>query len=129
MKVLLQYGFLAAFLFSTLFYNVRFSYLVFFYSVDNKSFTEAFCENIDKPELQCNGSCHIEDAQQDLEENEGPRELRVKKEISFFLPQLCEFKAKRIFLHSKLGLAHKNEYYFLASGPDSPPPQPGFFIS
>lgn len=129
MKVLFQYGFLIAFLFSTLFYNVRFSYLVFFYSVDNKTFTEAFCENKDKPELQCNGSCHLEDAQQDLEKNEGQKELRVNKEISFFLPPVCEFKAKKICLNSKVVFSFNNDYLFLKSGPDSPPPRSGFYHS
>lgn len=129
MKVLLQYGFLVTFLFSTLFYNVRFSYLVFFYSVDNKSFTEAFCENKDKPELHCNGSCHLKDVQKDLKKNKGSKESRIDKEITFFLQPICEFKVKTRCLTSYVVLPFNNDYLFFKSGPDSPPPQPGFFIS
>jgi len=33
--------------------------MVVFYSVDNQNFTEAFCENKDKPEMKCNGKCQM----------------------------------------------------------------------
>lgn len=29
------------------------------YFLDNPSFENAFCENIEKPELQCHGQCHL----------------------------------------------------------------------
>ena len=44
---------------ATLFHNVRFTYLVSFYTLNNESFTELFCENKDKPELECNVKCSL----------------------------------------------------------------------
>ncbi|MDG4946741.1 hypothetical protein NMK71_09955 [Weeksellaceae bacterium KMM 9713] len=38
---------------------MRLSVTFFHYAVFNESFTEMYCENIDKPELECNGKCHL----------------------------------------------------------------------
>ncbi len=46
-------------LFTITFYSLRLSITFFHYAVFNESFTEMYCENIDKPELECNGKCHL----------------------------------------------------------------------
>jgi hypothetical protein len=35
------------------------AFFYFWYLADNDSFTSVFCENTEKPELQCNGKCHL----------------------------------------------------------------------
>lgn len=129
LKFLLKYGFLVSFLFSTLFYNVRFSFLVLFYNVDNQSFTEAFCENIDKPELECNGSCAITDAKNDLDDPQGRGEVRETAEIRFFVSSIAQFLPystpdikRSVFSFSQL-------YFFNALAPEVPPPKILFMIS
>jgi hypothetical protein len=61
--------------------------MVVFYSVDNKSFTEAFCENKDKPELKCNGKCQMSKlAEQDSPNDKNSNYLEnLKREITLFI--------------------------------------------
>ncbi len=42
-----------------LFNSTRVSLNYAYYNLDPVSFIEAFCENQDKPELKCNGKCHL----------------------------------------------------------------------
>jgi len=35
------------------------AFLYSWYRLANTSFTDAFCDNVDKPELECNGKCHL----------------------------------------------------------------------
>ena len=39
------------------------------YMVDIEGYTEAFCENTDKPEMQCHGKCHLTKMLAESEEN------------------------------------------------------------
>lgn len=71
---------------ATLFHNVRFTYLVSFYTLSNESFTELFCENKDKPELKCNGKCSITKAGKDLNKEKNDLTLNsFQKEITFYV--------------------------------------------
>lgn len=47
-------------LFTIAFYSLRLSITFIHYAVFNDSFTEMYCVNTDKPELKCNGKCHLE---------------------------------------------------------------------
>ncbi len=47
-------------LFTITFYSLRLSITFIQYAVFNDSFTEMYCVNTDKPELKCNGKCHLE---------------------------------------------------------------------
>ena len=38
------------------------------YEVDNESFTESYCINIDKPELDCAGSCRLSSEMNSIDE-------------------------------------------------------------
>lgn len=46
-------------LFTITFYSLRLSVTFFHYAFFNETFTEMYCENIDKPEMNCNGKCHL----------------------------------------------------------------------
>lgn len=56
-----NWKFILSILFSTLIlYNsLRVSITYIYYNVDTAGFIEALCENKDKPELECNGKCHL----------------------------------------------------------------------
>jgi hypothetical protein len=41
------------------FQTMKFSYLVVEFTTNNKAFTEKYCSNKNKPELKCNGKCHL----------------------------------------------------------------------
>ncbi|WP_424492380.1 hypothetical protein [Salinimicrobium sp. GXAS 041] len=114
MKILFKYILLVTFLLGTLFYNIRFTYLVSFYTLNNESFTELFCENQDKPEMQCNGKCAITKASQDLNQEKNDLVLNsFQKEITFFVQVNLP---EKIFITNKNGTSqyrYLNEYSFL----------------
>ncbi len=86
MKAFLKYSLLFIFLMATLFHNVRFTYLVSFYTLNNESFTELFCENKDKPELECNGKCSLTKAGIALDKEKNDLTLNsFQKEIIFYV--------------------------------------------
>lgn len=91
--------------------------MVVFYSVDNQSFTEAFCENKDKPELKCNGKCQMSKlAEQDPSNEQNSNFLEnLKREITLFI----SFSAPEEFIgiqNKSLPLfLYQNQYSFLYS--------------
>lgn len=61
------------------------------YVIDIEAYTEAFCENIDQPELKCHGTCHLtkvlaetEDEKQNNHHTSTPTEI-----LQLYLPG-CE---------------------------------------
>ena len=56
-----------------------------YYYVDQSGFIERFCENIEKPEMKCNGKCHLKDVVEKETTNEKiPIKLIAPKEITLF---------------------------------------------
>ena len=79
------------FIFSILFsililYNsLRVSITYIYYNVDTAGFIEALCKNKDKPELQCNGKCHLKKiTKANNEEKNQPIELIDFKDILLY---------------------------------------------
>ena len=52
-------GIAILFLTTMLFYSLRLSIAFLHFAVFNDNFTEMYCVNKDKPEMQCNGKCHL----------------------------------------------------------------------
>ena len=59
MKSSIQNSFIFLITISILCFNLKTTILQFEYSFFNDNFTEQFCENKAKPELKCNGKCHL----------------------------------------------------------------------
>lgn len=51
------------------------------YIMDIEQFTELYCENKDKPELACNGKCHLADQLADNQEKKESKEIQVSPEV------------------------------------------------
>lgn len=51
------------------------------YIMDIEQFTELYCENKDKPELKCNGKCHLADQLADNQEEKESKEVQVSPEV------------------------------------------------
>lgn len=74
------------------------SLLLNFYFLNNDSFTEFFCENKDKPDLECNGHCQLSKMADDEDKNEIPsifQQLKVElvyyvEEFSFGFPEIID---------------------------------------
>ncbi len=55
------------------------------YVMDIEQFTELYCENKDKPDLKCNGKCHLADQLADNQEEKESKDIQVSPEILMFL--------------------------------------------
>lgn len=58
-----------------LFNSIKSGFMISFYLVDNSSFTELFCVNQDKPELECNGKCELSNLNEDSTSKDKPSHL------------------------------------------------------
>ncbi len=75
--------FLAA---TMLFSSIRISLTYAHYYLDPIGFIEKLCENQDKPEMECNGKCHINKVISEAAGNsEAPMETLELKEVILFL--------------------------------------------
>ncbi|MCD8528555.1 MAG: hypothetical protein LRY27_00890 [Chitinophagales bacterium] len=51
-----------------------------------KQLTETFCVNKDKPEMHCNGKCHLKSAFEKTEQQQQNNKANDVRESSFFFP-------------------------------------------
>jgi hypothetical protein len=98
--------------------------MVTFYSVDNKSFTEAFCENKDKPELKCNGKCQMSKlAEQDSSNDKNSNFLEnLQREITLFITHSPIEELIAIQNKYLPNFLYQNQYSFLFSWKIPHPP-------
>jgi len=54
------------------------------YITDVEAFTEMYCENTDKPEMHCNGKCHLTEKLAENEEQKQNKELHTPTEIILY---------------------------------------------
>lgn len=105
-----NWKFILSILFSTLIlYNsLRVSITYIYYNVDTAGFIEALCENKDKPELECNGKCHLNKiTKNNNDEKNKPIELIDFKDILLY-------NQKNYSIHlSENTLQKKPTYYYL----------------
>lgn len=68
------------------------------YIMDIEQFTELYCENKDKPELECNGKCHLANQLADNQEEKESKDIQVSPEIIMFLAEAkFEIQEKTVF--------------------------------
>lgn len=60
--------------------SLRVSFTYAYYYLDTSGFIERLCENKDKPELQCDGKCHLKKV---VEEDSGANDDIPFKDINF----------------------------------------------
>src|SRR5690554_601133 len=54
------------------------------YITDIEAFTELYCENKDKPDMNCNGKCHLTEQLAENEEQKQNKELQAPTEIILY---------------------------------------------
>lgn len=54
------------------------------YIVDVETFTELYCENTDKPEMECNGKCHLTEQLAENEEQKHKKDIQSPPEVLLF---------------------------------------------
>lgn len=79
-----------------------------YYNVDTIGFIEAFCENIDKPELQCNGKCHLKK----ITQSEDKKEKTSNKIIEFNDLLLLQPKATELDFSINI-VQNKDSFHYI----------------
>lgn len=91
-----------------LFNSVSVSLNYAYYNIDPVGFIEAFCENQDKPELQCNGKCHLKKVSQTQEkEQKSPENIIDFKELTLYPNLIVEFD----FLYESITKSNTPKFY------------------
>ena len=114
---------IATYIFSLLFSvlilnnNINVSLTYAYYEIDPIGFIEALCENQDKPEMQCNGKCHLKKVAKTQDNNKNtPESLIDFKELVLFHYNNETIKLFESFLDRESELtSYKNFYSFLNS--------------
>ena len=116
--------------------SLKFTYLVYEYTTNNKAFTEKHCKNIDKPALKCNGKCHLKNELAKTSETNKPVNSEQKQytnyqaEILFFeTVTLYQFPSDFCFLNKIINSNYANLYCDLFTNSSFHPPQNILFIA
>ncbi|SDS40118.1 NLPA lipoprotein [Polaribacter sp. KT25b] len=102
-------------IFSTLIlYNsLRVSITYLYYNLDTKGFIEAYCENKDKPELQCNGKCHLKKVTKTTDEEKNqPIQLIDFKDILLYNQNISSHEIDTNIFQTKSNFFYLNLYNF-----------------
>lgn len=102
--------------------HVSFTYAYYF--LDTSDFIERFCENKDKPELQCDGKCHLKNVvKNDSADNDKiPFKDINLKEITLFVVNQLSYNIFSLSIKETQLLNYNNLYgYSFISSLDHPP--------
>ena len=105
---------LTLFLSTLILYNsLRVSITYIYYNIDPIGFIEALCENKDKPELACNGKCHLKKITKttNLESNQ-PINLIDFKDILLYNQKISSSQVNGTIQLSKSNFYYNNLYNF-----------------
>ena len=106
-----------------LYNSLRVSITYIYYNVDTIGFIEALCENKDKPELACNGKCHLKKiTKTNNEENNQPIELIDFKDILIYNQKDYSYQISNTKLLKKSNFYYLNLYSFKLLGSHFHPP-------
>ena len=96
-----------------LFNTLRVSITYAYYKIDPIGFIEKLCENKDKPELQCNGKCHLKKvAEHSPNDSKAPEKVVNFKEILLFISNKEQFSFEMNCTQEKDSFIYKNLYVF-----------------
>lgn len=107
---------LFSFILSTLilFNSLRVSFTYTYYELDPVGFIEKLCENKDKPELQCNGKCHLKKvSESQSSEQKTPESIIDFKELILYSCNINNFSfLNRTDFIKKLDIEYLNLYSY-----------------
>ena len=97
-----------------LFNSIKASLTYAYFELDPIGFIENLCENKDKPELQCNGKCHLKKVAQSQDKQQTtPESIIDFKELILYPSPTSNFDLPvRIYSKKQQQLAYQNLYYF-----------------
>ncbi|MBU0942262.1 MAG: hypothetical protein KKD36_12625 [Bacteroidetes bacterium] len=80
----IQNSFIFLIIISIVCFNLKTTILQFEYSFFNESFTEQFCQNKAKPELKCNGKCHLKKINKEQDNQDSSKKSLADRDVLFF---------------------------------------------
>jgi hypothetical protein len=107
------------------------TYLYIDYTINKEEITQKYCENKDKPEMECNGCCHLNkelnivEKAEESENSSFPISKISKQEIQPFLIQCIQkisFSLNDYTFYSNNFGTYSNLYSFLFFAKDNKPP-------
>lgn len=111
---------LAIILWNTFQVSITYAY----YYASPLDFIEQFCKNIDKPELQCNGKCHLKEvATKSSTEDKAPSEYITFKDFSVFVVSNFSYQLFKIKKNNKKIFQYNNLYTFIENPSIYHPPK------
>ena len=107
-----------------LFNSLRVSFTYAYYELDPIGFIEELCENKDKPELQCNGKCHLKKvAESSSNDTKEPTRLIDFKEILLYAGKPFEYIINKVASEEKTVTTYLNLYNYTDLKDSFRPPQ------
>lgn len=96
--------------------SLRVSLTYTYYKLDPLGFIERLCVNIDKPELQCNGKCHLNKiSKSQNNEQKTPETLIDFKDILLYASSYTRFEFLNQSIIKKELLEHPQNLYSFSS--------------
>jgi hypothetical protein len=96
-----------------LFNSIKSGFMISFYLVNNSSFTELFCVNTDKPEMECNGKCEISKLSKDSTTKEKPTHLDfLQRQVVLFFNPMQQLEVFQFSEEEKTPVAYLNNYTY-----------------
>lgn len=121
---------------STVIFSIAFSTLILFnslrvsctyayYEIDPVGFIEKLCENKDKPELQCNGKCHLKKVAESSTNtnNNEPVRLIDFREILLHSQEIVTYQFYNTITEKNNLFEYKNLYNFTSLNTCFKPPR------
>ena len=96
-----------------LFNSIKSGFMISFYLVNNSSFTELFCVNTDKPEMECNGKCEISKLSQDSTTKEKPTHLDfLQRQVVLFFNPMQQLEVFQFSEEENTLITYLNNYTY-----------------
>jgi len=107
-----------------LFNSFRVSFTYAYYEIDPVGFIEKLCENKDKPELKCNGKCHLKKvAESSTNENNEPTRLIDFKQILLYSQNFQKYDFRPATSIEKNLIEYHNLYTYIGFNSCFRPPE------
>ena len=107
-----------------MFSSLRISLNYAYYYFDPVGFIEKLCENKDKPELQCNGRCHLKMVTEQSTKNDKTPFPEIElKEVLLFIGNQEKFRVSEFQSVARPNIPYINLYAFAAAERIDHPPQ------
>ncbi len=124
MRSSIQKNFIFLITISILCFSLKTTIMQFEYSFFNDVFTEQFCENKSKPELKCNGKCHLKKLNKEQDNQNSSKKTLTDSEVIFLNPTFnYNFSkiviAKKKIIFAKKDLFKSDTYYQIKHPPQN----------